>query len=145
MDLLGLEFAGEYTNNDYLKTGLTFTYTWGNLINQDGTDEPVDRIPPANGILYVDYTLAPKVTIRPQARYAFAHRRISPAEENDNRVSQQGTDGFVNLQLLVNLRPQDDVTIKFIADNIMDEAYREHASSLDGMGRNFTVSVNYQF
>ncbi len=145
MELLGVEFASEYTNNDFIKTGLTFTYTWGNLINVDNSTEPVDRIPPANGIIYLDYTPAPKITIRPQARYAFAHRRISPAEKNDNRVSQNGTDGFMNLQLLVNLRPQDDVTVKFIADNIMDEAYREHASSLDGMGRNFTISISYKF
>ncbi|MBO6792943.1 MAG: TonB-dependent receptor [Balneolaceae bacterium] len=145
MELLGVEFAGEYSNNDFIKTGLTFTYTWGNLINLDRSTQPVDRIPPANGILYVDYTPAPKITIRPQARYAFAHRRISPAEKSDNRVSQNGTDGFMNLQLLINMRPQDDVTIKFVADNIMDEAYREHASSLDGMGRNFTISISYKF
>ncbi len=145
MDLLGIEFAGSYTNNDYVKTGLTFTYAWGNLLNIDGSTEPVDRIPPANGVFYVDYTPAENISIRPQARYAFAHRRISPAEENDNRVSQNGTDGFVNLQLLVNLYPEENFVVKFIADNLMDEAYREHSSSLDGMGRNFTISVTYQF
>jgi outer membrane receptor protein involved in Fe transport len=145
MDLLGVEFAGSYTNNDYIKTGLTFTYAWGNLLNIDGSTEPVDRIPPANGVFYVDYTPAENISIRPQARYAFAHRRISPAERNDNRVSQDGTDGFVNLQLLINLYPEDNFAIKFIADNLMDEAYREHSSSLDGMGRNFTISITYQF
>lgn len=51
----------------------------------------------------------------------------------------------MNLQLLINMRPQEDVVIKFVADNIMDEAYREHASSLDGMGRNFTISISYKF
>lgn len=145
MDLLGVEFAGSYTNNDHIKTGLTFTYAWGNLLNIDGTTEPVDRIPPANGVFYVDYTPATNISIRPQARYAFAHRRISPSEENDNRVSQDGTDGFVNLQLLVNVYPEENLVIKFIADNLMDEAYREHSSSLDGMGRNFTISITYRF
>lgn len=145
MNLFGVEFAGEYTNNDFVKTGLTFTYTWGNLINADDSTEPVDRIPPANGIFYVDYTPTNQLSIRPQARYAFAHRRISPSEMDDNRVSVQGTDGFVNLQLLVNMRPQGNVSIKFVADNIMDAAYREHASSLDGMGRNYTVSLRYTF
>ena len=32
MDLLGVEFSGSYTNNDYIKTGLTFTYAWGILL-----------------------------------------------------------------------------------------------------------------
>ncbi len=145
MDLLGIEFAGSYTNNDYIKTGLTFTYAWGNLLNIDGSSEPVDRIPPANGVFYVNYTPAENISIRPQARYAFAHRRISPAEINDNRISSNGTDGFVNLQLLINLYPQENFAVKFIADNLMDEAYREHSSSLDGMGRNFTISLSYTF
>lgn len=145
MDLLGIEFGGSYTNNDYIETGLTFTYAFGNLLNVDGSTEPVDRIPPANGIFYVNYTPAKKISIRPQARYAFAHRRISPDEEADNRVSRNGTDGFVNLQLLVNLYPEENFAIKFMADNLMDEAYREHASSLDGMGRNYTISITYNF
>ena len=145
MDLLGVEFSGSYTNNDYIKTGLTFTYAWGNLINRDKTTEPVDRIPPANGIFYVDYTPTNKLSIRPQARYAFSHRRISPSEIDDNRISQNGTDGFVNLQLLVNFYPDEHFKIKLIADNLIDEAYREHSSSLDGMGRNLTISMTYLF
>ena len=93
----------------------------------------------------MDYTPTENISIRPQARYAFSHRRISPAEKDDIRVSKDGTDGFVNLQLLVNLQPQENVSLKFVADNLMDAAYREHASSLDGMGRNFTLSFIYNF
>lgn len=145
MDLLGIEFSGSYTNNNYIKTGLTFTYVWGNLINLDKTTEPVDRVPPANGIFYVDYTPTKNVSIRPQVRYAFSHRRISPSEIDDNRISQNGTDGFVNLQLLMNYSPDENFKIKLIADNLIDEAYREHSSSLDGMGRNLTISMTYLF
>ena len=145
MDLLGLEFTGSYTNNDHLHTGFTFTYAWGNLLNTDGSKEPVDRIPPANGIFYVDYSIGKNISIRPQARYAFSHRRISQAEKNDNRISQNGTDGFLNFQLFINIYSEKNITTKFIADNIMDQAYREHASSLDGMGRNFTISLTYTF
>ncbi len=145
MDLLGVEFAGEYVNSNEIKTGLTFTYTWGNLTNTDGSKDPVDRIPPANGIFYVEYTPSTSISIRPQARYAFAHRRISPSEENDIRVSQDGTDGFVNLQVLINIHTLEKMNVKLVADNIMDVAYREHASSLDGMGRNYTISVSYSF
>ncbi len=145
MDLLGIEFSGEYMNDENLKTGITFTYAFGNLLKLDGSSEPVDRIPPANGLFYIDYSPSPTITIRPQARYAFTHRRISPLEVLDNRISKNGTDGFVNLQLLVNIHPEDNIAIKFIADNLIDEAYREHASSLDGMGRNFTISLTYTF
>ncbi len=145
MDLLGVEFRGNYSINDWLKSGLTFTYTWGDLTNEDGSREPADRVPPANGIFYVDYTPAKNISIRPQARYAFSHRRISPGEVGDIRISQNGTDGFVNIQLLVNFQAGKNLSLKVIADNLTDAAYREHASSLDGMGRNVTVSVSYTF
>lgn len=145
MDLFGVEFRGDYTLSSNVKSGLTFTYTWGKLKNEDGVNEPADRIPPANGLFFIDYTATQSLTIRPQARYAFAHRRISPDEISDIRVSENGTDGFVNIQLLVNLETGENISLKFIADNIMDSAYREHASSLDGLGRNYTISVSYSF
>ncbi|RNC83352.1 MAG: TonB-dependent receptor [Balneola sp.] len=145
MDLLGIEFRGSYQVNPTLKSGLTFTYTWGNLTNENGTSEPADRVPPANGIFYLDYSPVKKLSIRPQARYAFAHRRISPDEIGDIRISQNGTDGFVNLQLFINYKALDHFSIKLIADNLTDAAYREHASSLDGMGRNYTATVSYSF
>lgn len=145
MDLLGIEFKGDYTISDDLKSGLTFTYTWGNLTNEDGSTEPADRVPPTNGVFYVSYEPFPKLSIRPQARYAFAHRRISPDEVGDIRVSENGTDGFVNVQLLMNYRAKEHLAIKVIADNLADASYREHASSLDGMGRNITFTVTYSF
>ncbi|GAB5410214.1 MAG: TonB-dependent receptor [Balneolaceae bacterium] len=145
LDLLGIEFRGSFELSKLVKSGVTFTYTWGNLTNENGTNEPADRVPPANGVFYVDYSPTKRITIRPQARYAFAHRRISADEISDIRISENGTDGFVNLQILANIQPMKNVYLKLMADNLADASYREHASSLDGMGRNFTVSVNYSF
>lgn len=145
MDLLGVEFRTDYIFIPEVKSGLTFTYTWGELTNPDGSKEPVNRVPPANGLFYLDYSPADELSIRPQIRYAFAHRRISPDEVDDIRVSKDGTDGFVNLQLYVNYSTAENVHFKFVADNLADTAYREHASSLDGLGRNFTLAVSYRF
>lgn len=145
MDLLGVEFRGDFSINEWVKSGLTFTYTWGNLTNEGGSKEPADRVPPANGIFYLDYQPSNKLSIRPQARYAFAHRRISPDEIGDIRISQNGTDGFVNVQVLANYQARENLTFKVLADNLGDAAYREHASSLDGMGRNITFTVSYTF
>lgn len=145
LDLLGVEFRGNYTLSELVKSGVTFTYTWGNLTNEDGTQEPADRVPPANGIFYISYSPNKRISIRPQARYAFAHRRISPDEISDIRVSENGTDGFVNIQIFANYQARENLNLKLIADNLADTAYREHASSLDGMGRNFTVSLSYSF
>ncbi len=145
LDLLGVEFRGDYSINEWLKSGLTFTYTLGDLTNEDGSKEPADRVPPANGVFYVDYHPSSQISIRPQARYAFAHRRISPDEIGDIRISRDGTDGFVNLQILANFQAKNNLSLKVIADNLSDSAYREHASSLDGMGRNITFTLSYTF
>jgi len=145
LDLLGIEFRGDYTISEFVKSGVTFTYTWGNLTNEDGSMEPADRIPPANGVFYIDYSINDKISIRPQARYAFSHRRISPDEIGDIRISENGTDGFVNIQVFANYQAKENLNLKLIADNLADTAYREHASGLDGMGRNLTVSLSYSF
>lgn len=145
LDLFGVEAKADYVISAQAKTGLTFTYTYGTLTNEDSSTQPVNRVPPANGIFYVDYSPIKTLSIRPQARYAFAHRRISPDEMDDVRVSRSGTDGFVNLQLIANYEIMSSLHFKVILDNIADIAYREHASSLDGMGRNFTLSLKYIF
>lgn len=145
LDLFGIETKADYMISSQAKTGLTFTYTYGTLNNEDNTTQPVNRVPPANGIFYIDYSPIESLSIRPQARYAFAHRRISPDEIQDVRVSKSGTDGFVNLQLIANYQIMTGLHFKLIFDNIADAAYREHASSLDGMGRNFTLSLKYIF
>ncbi len=145
LDLFGVEARADYLISSQAKTGFTFTYTYGTLTNEDNTTQPVNRVPPANGVFYIDYSPIKALSIRPQARYAFAHRRISPDEVDDVRVSKSGTDGFVNLQLLANYQIMNGLHFKLIFDNIADTAYREHASSLDGMGRNFTLSLQYTF
>ncbi len=145
MDLLGVELDANITLQKALKTGFTFSYTWGETDQTGGERVPVDRIPPANGIFFIDFQVLKNFTFRPQIRYAFPHRRISPEEIRDNRVSEDGTDGFTNLQLVSAWQGSRSLEVRFIADNLLNQQYREHASSLDGLARNMTVSVKYSF
>ncbi|MEO1021424.1 MAG: TonB-dependent receptor [Bacteroidota bacterium] len=145
MNILGIEYRGDIKLSTQLSSGLTFSYTWGEIMLRDGLYQPVNRIPPANGLLFIQYQPRSGIILRPQIRYAFAQRRISPEEVEDVRVSEDGTDGFANLQFSARVAAHKRVTLNVLADNIADVAYREHASSLDGMGRNVTISVNYAF
>lgn len=145
LDILGIEYVSKASLNDYVKMGLTFTYNWGELTLVDGSKEPVDRIPPANGTFYIDYFAHRTLVLRPQFRYALAQRRISPAEIDDNRVSMDGTDAFVNVQLVTNWNPTENIGLRVVADNLTNAAYREHASSLDGLRRNITFAFRYKF
>mgnify|MGYP005844195127 CR=1 FL=1 len=145
MDVLGTELESTAQFSDQLSSGFTFSYTWGATDRPEGGREPVDRIPPANGMLYVEYTGLQNFSFRPQIRYAFDHRRISPDEIDDNRVSPDGTDGFTNLQFISSWNGTDNLQLKLIADNIFNTRYREHASSLDGLARNVTISIMFSF
>lgn len=145
MNLLGVELDGNIRLQEFLKSGITFTYIWGETDQAVGDRVPVDRIPPANGILFIDFQGLKDFTFRSQIRYAFSHRRISPGEITDNRVSEDGTDGFTNLQLISAWQGRRNLEMRVLADNLLNRQYREHASSLDGLARNVTVSLKYSF
>ncbi len=145
LEILGIEYVGRIRISDELNTGLTFTYNRGALLYESGAREPVDRIPPANGLFYIDYKHNSFLQIRPQVRYAFDQRRISLAEINDRRISPDGTDGFINYQLIVNLKFNYNLNFKLIADNLANSSYREHASALDGLRRNLSITASYTF
>ncbi|MGF1668950.1 MAG: TonB-dependent receptor [Balneolaceae bacterium] len=145
MDIFGAELDATVKWHRHLDSGFTFTYTWGETDQIEGGRVPVDRIPPANGIIHLMYTGLENFMFRPQIRYAFAQRRISPEEIIDNRVSEHGTDGFINVQMITAWQGIQQVDVRLIADNLFNAQYREHASSLDGLSRNVTVSVSYNF
>ncbi len=146
MNLAGFESRFQGLIADGVRTGLIANYTYGRIRNADGIRDYVDRIPPANGIFFLElYTLENRVRIRPQARVALAKRKLSIEEIGDDRISPDGTDGFVNFQLISTVDINKSLQLRVFADNLSNTAYREHASTLDGMQRNITFSLNYAF
>lgn len=146
MNLTGFESEIQYGVGEGVKMGLIANYTYGRIRNADGIRDYVDRIPPANGLFFFELTaLNKRVRIRPQARFALAKRNLAAEEIADDRISAEGTDGFSNVQLLSTVDIYRSLQFRVFADNILNAAYREHASTLDGMQRNITFSLNYSF
>jgi outer membrane receptor protein involved in Fe transport len=145
MILFGIESSFEIRLNPTLKSGFIFNYAYGEVLGLDGKTSPVDRIPPANGMAYVRRDIGSKINIGLQARYALDHVRLSEAEKQDFRVSNSGTPGFVVVQMIVNWQPDDNSSFRILADNLLDTSYREHASTLDGLGRNLSLRYSYRF
>jgi outer membrane receptor for ferrienterochelin and colicin len=145
MMLFGVESSFEFSLGESHTLGLIFNYTFGELTERNGRVSPVDRIPPANGVLYNRFTLLPALQLSASARFALAHKRLSDAESFDYRISNTGTDGFVVLQLSGSWQFNDQNTLRIFADNILDSAYREHGSTLDGLGRNLSLAYSYTF
>lgn len=145
MLLYGVESNAEFRFYRDFAAGLTLNYTFGELHDGMGSSTPVDRIPPINGKVYLGYHPGETFQILFQSRYALRHTRLSEAEKQDFRVSQAGTDGFGVLQLISSWKLSEQSEVRLFADNLLDTAYREHASSLDGPGRNLTLRYSYTF
>ena len=142
----GVESRFDFAFPHQIKFGGTFTYIWGELMLESGVTQPADRIPPANGKAYMSYKPADGVEIRPQIRYAFEKpvSRLSPGEIDDNRTSRFGTDGFINAQFVLQADITERLHFRLMGDNLFNSAYRNHASTLDGLSRNFTGTLRYQ-
>jgi outer membrane receptor protein involved in Fe transport len=144
MLLYGIESSIDIKVGSDWRSGAVFNYTYGELEERNGEVSPVDRIPPANGLVYVRYLGVEKLTLGTQVRYAGAHVRLAPSEFEDYRISNEGTDGFWVLQVMARWKFVENAEFGVFVDNVTDKAYREHGSSLDGLGRNITFSVKYK-
>lgn len=146
MNLTGLESRVQSMFTEGIRAGLIANYTFGRIRNANGVRDYVDRIPPANGLAFVELNaFNNRLRMRPQARFAFAKRKLAAEEIGDDRISPEGTDGFVNIQLISTVDINRALQLRVFADNLGNSAYREHASTLDGMQRNVTFSLSYAF
>jgi len=144
MNLLGLESQINLALHDQHRLSFILNHTYGRIRNADGVKDYVDRIPPTNGLLqYEVMLLNDRLRLRPQARFALAKRSLSQEELGDDRISPEGTDGFLNLQVITAFDLHKHLQLRLFADNLTNQVYREHASTLDGMRRNVTLSLRY--
>lgn len=145
MILYGIESSVEFTPNRTDAYGLVFNYTYGELHERNGRVSPVDRIPPANGMVYGQIQVLSEVRVGTVVRFALPHNRLSDAETLDYRISNTGTDGFMVVQLSGTWSVNNQNTVRLFADNLLDSPYREHGSTLDGLGRNINLTYSYTF
>lgn len=145
-EVLGVEFSSQWSTKD-VDFGASFTYIYGELELADGSREPVDRIPPANGRLWLDWKFSTKLRLQPVFRYALAkpRSRLSPSEVDDVRTSANGTGAFVVAQVHVKYRINEAFQFGAVLDNLFNTTYREHASGLDGLRRNATLNASWNF
>lgn len=144
MRLYGIESSLD-VSPDKWTGGFVLNYTYGELFKRNGEVVPVDRIPPLNGYVYAGYELPGEVLLTARIRYATAQRRLSELELQDYRISNDGTDAFWVLQVMAGWQLGNHSEFRVIADNLTDRAYREHGSTLDGLGRNITLKYSYSF
>lgn len=105
-------------------------------------NEPVGGIPPSFGILglkwdtetyYFDFYM----------RFATKQDRLSADDKDDPRIPEGGTPGWRIFNLRTGFNFLDFTNLQFAVENIFDYNYREHGSGVNGPGRNFIVSLEF--
>jgi len=120
------------------------TYTWGEE-ESDGVEGAADLIPPAFGVIGYQQPVSADWRLKGQIRYATTQDRLSARDLRDARINPNGTGGFTAYDTYATWYTDYGITMRFGIENIFDKKYREHASGLDAPGRNYHISVNYQF
>jgi len=144
--LNGVEARFRYTVIEGLNAGFVGNIIVGRVRGSDGVRDYIDRLPPTNGLLFMELNAFNKrFIVRPQGRFALKKTHLSIEEQSDNRINPDGTPAFLNLQVVSTLRFSSGFELRVFADNLTNEVYREHGSSLNGMARNVTLSINYTF
>ncbi|WP_287128330.1 TonB-dependent receptor [Candidatus Cyanaurora vandensis] len=140
----GVEFRGQFRFSPQWTLTSSATWTQGDTTLTNGTSVPADRIPPFNGLVGVrwtdDYTY-----VEPYLRYASAQYRLAPNNLTDNRINPNGTPGFALLNLRAGYQLTPDLGLRLTAENLANTTYREHGSSLDGLGTNIAVTLDYRY
>jgi outer membrane receptor protein involved in Fe transport len=144
--LNGVEARFRYTFVKGVDAGFITNVMYGRVRGSDGVRDYIDRLPPTNGLFFAEVrTFNNRLILRPQGRFALTKSTLAIEELSDNRINPDGTDGFVNLQFISTFQLNKDLELRLFGDNLSNQTYREHGSSLNGMARNVTISLNYAF
>jgi iron complex outermembrane recepter protein len=118
------------------------TADWVRGSRRDADRTPLPYMPPARTMLEAEYDTG-RWWLGARTRMAAAQRRVA---------DEAPTDGYALLDLQAGFRPPGAAghTLVLRADNLLDTAYRDHLSRVEGRrfpmpGRNVTVSYRWRF
>jgi outer membrane receptor protein involved in Fe transport len=138
-NISGVEFESGFQINRQFSFINNLTWLYGkNLEN----DEPMRRIPPLNGKLGLKYF---KSKIFGEVEYLFAAKpdRLSGGDIDDHRIPEGGTPGWDILNLKAGYS-MEIISIHAGIQNIFNQAYRIHGSGVDGYGRSFWLTLQFE-
>ncbi len=102
---------------------------------------PLSKVPPLNGTFEARWRdLHSGVYAAAAMRWARTQDRLSPADYSDARIPLGGTPGYTVFDLRAGWRT-DQWLLSLVFENIFDNAYRVHGSSINGPGRGVIASA----
>jgi outer membrane receptor protein involved in Fe transport len=139
----GLELTGEYLLQKGWSIYGNYMYIYGQNVTDD---EPVDRIPPTQGIVGLRW--------RSQCRRSWfeiyewivaRQNRLSARDRADPRIPHGGTPGYHTLNLRAGGFIGNNSKLSLGVENILDRYYRVHGSGIYAPGINFTLGYELSF
>jgi len=146
--ILGTTFEVKAPLSANLTFKTNFTYTKGHAYD---TGEPLSSIPPFFGSISLNYS-KPKYEMRFYSRFNGRKKLkdYNPSEGIDN-IEQTpfitsigeyyGTPSWITFNLYFKTKVTKNIDLNFAVANILDQHYKEFASSISAAGRNFTFSL----
>jgi len=128
----------------------------GSLVDLNGEVTAPRRLPPFQGRVSFGWRTAWK-SLRFEAgvRFAAAQHRLGKDDRKDLRICGNalgtalvsdcdGTPGWADVYLGASIDPIPDLTVRFRADNLLDQRYRVHGSGLDQPGLGASLALTYR-
>ncbi len=130
-----------------LTGSISYNYTKGTLQNFDGTEVPLDHIPPTFGRIGLQYKKK-KWNVELFSNFS-GWKRIEDYNPNgeDNQVyaTADGMPSWWTLNLKLGYQVLKSLQLQAGMDNILDINYRVFSSGIHAPGRNIFLTARYQF
>ncbi len=129
----------------------TFAYAYGEGPNPQArpTDPsvayedrvPLSRVAPMNGTAELRWSDPTGLYLGGALRWATTQTRLAISDRSDARIPLGGTPGFAVVDLRAGFRVDRRILVSVVLENVLDNAYRTHGSSINGPGRGVIVGI----
>jgi len=144
--IYGLEGGLSGNLTSFLSVFGTLNYTYGR-INTDSTDYPMDHIAPLFGRIGFTYT---QKRFKAEVFSNFAGAKLLKdynliGEDNFAYATPDGMPAWYTLNLRVNYQFHKQLGLQVACENILDINYRTFASNISSPGRNFLITLRFNY
>ncbi|HEX4871545.1 MAG TPA: TonB-dependent receptor [Nevskiaceae bacterium] len=122
----------------------SLNWTYGQESRAGAARTPANRIPPLNGQLGGLWRPRSDGYLEGFLQFAARQDRLDDDDLSDIRIDPRGTAGWVTLNTRLGWTPQPGLLLQLEGRNLLDAAYREHGSGIDGEARGVLLSLRWQ-
>jgi hemoglobin/transferrin/lactoferrin receptor protein len=150
--IVGCTFTLKGNISNYFKTNASFTYTKGKTYD---TKEPLSSIPPFFGMLGFSYEkqkFEMSIDLKFNGIKKLKNYNLNEGIDNIEQTpfisetgEYYGSPSWATLNFNTKYRFTENLDLRVSVDNILDQHYKEFASSISAPGRNFSFSILANF